>query len=142
MRCVRMSPFVQGIAIFLFLFALFEIVNTDRAVAASKIPVDLEIDATGAEAENFGHRIETYLRGSNFYVMDKKRVPRVGISVNSVSKDDQKTVTYAIILTVASGKCPLAFVGTIFGDTSNEPQSELENKLEKAIMAVAKELNL
>lgn len=142
MRCVRLSSCVRTLVLLLSMFSLFALAEGGTAVAATKIPVDLEVDATGAEAENFGHRIEKYLRGSNFYMLDKKRVPRIGISVNAASKDGQQVVTYAIVLTVTSNKCPLAFVGTIFGDTTNEPQGDLENKLEKAIMAVAKEFNL
>jgi len=112
------------------------------ARAASKIPIELEIDSAGSAAGDFGQLIERYIRSSDFYVLDKKRVPRVGVSVNAISKADNPLVTYAIVLTVSTGKCPQAFVGTIFGDNTGEEPKALHMKLEKAIMSIAKEFNL
>ena len=112
------------------------------AKAASKIPIELEIDSSGTAAGDFGQLIERYIRSTDFYVLDKKRVPRVGVSVNASSKGDNPLVTYSIVLTVSTGKCPQAFVGTIFGDNTGEEPKALHMKLEKAIMSIAKEFNL
>jgi hypothetical protein len=112
------------------------------ARAASKIPIELDIDTSGNAAGDFGQLIERYIRTTDFYVLDKKKNPRVGVSVNAISKGDNPLVTYSIVLTVTTGKCPQAFVGTIFGDNSGEEPKALHMKLEKAVMAIAKEFNL
>jgi lysyl-tRNA synthetase class I len=116
--------------------------TSSPANAATKIPVDLEIDVTGATAEDFGHQIEKYFRASDFYALDKKRAPRIAISVNAASKKDSPIVTYALVLSVVTAKCPQAFAGVIFGDTTDEEPKALHDKLEKAIMAIAKQFNL
>jgi hypothetical protein len=122
--------------------ALLVLACGGAASAATKIPVDLDVDVSGAGAEDFGQQIEKFFRGSDFYVLDKKRVPRVGVSINAVSKGDDKVVTYAIVLTVTTGKCPQAFAGTIFGDNTGEEPAALHKNLEKAIMKIAKDFNL
>lgn len=128
---------------FSFIACALAVLTFGQAWAATKIPVSLDIDATGLGAEEFGHHIEKYIRSSDFYVLGKKRVPRVGIIVNAITgKGDAKLVTYSIILTVTTGKCPESYIGTIFGDNSNEEPKELHDKLEKAIMTIAKEFNL
>lgn len=118
------------------------LVSASSAKAATKIPVELEIDASGATAEDFGHQIEKYFRASDFYALDKKRAPRIALSVNAAGKKDSPIVTYALVLSVVTAKCPPAFVGVIFGDTTDEEPKALQDKIEKAIMAIAKQFNL
>ncbi|MHC1712424.1 MAG: hypothetical protein AB9872_09765 [Solidesulfovibrio sp.] len=142
MRC---ESIVRKIRMQVLLFsacALLVLAFGGAASAATKIPVELDVDVSGAGAEDFGQQIEKFFRASDFYVLDKKRVPRVGVSINAVSKGDHKIVTYAIVLTVTTAKCPQSFVGTIFGDNTGEEPAELHKNLDKAIMKIAKDFNL
>lgn len=128
--------------IMLFFVVVISFMGAVCAAAATKIPVELDIDAAGAGAEELGHQVEKYFRSSDFYVLDKKRTPRVGVSVNAASTGDHKVVYYAVVLTVTTGKCANTFVGTIFGDTSGEQFKDLEKNIEKTIMKVARDMGL
>lgn len=132
----------RSFVMILLLACILALGSQSPAFAASKIPVDLELDTTGAGAEDFGLQLEKFIRSSDFYVLDKKRTPRIGLSVNAASKQDNPVVTYSIVITITTQKCPVAFMGTIFGDTTGEEPKDLHKKIDKAIMAVAKEVNL
>jgi hypothetical protein len=138
-KAIHASRFIAGMCMMLCLFLA---ASYGVSHAANKIPIALEIDAVGTGAEDFGHELEKYFRTSEFYVLDKKKTPRIGVSVNASSKKDNPVIAYALVLTVTNAKCPQVFVGTIFGDTSDEDQKSLQNKIEKAIMSIAKEFNL
>jgi len=126
----------------LFFVCLSLVACLDQARAAKQIPVELEAEPTGKAAEDFSHQIEKHLRGSNFYTLDKKRVPRIALSVNASSKGESPVVTYSLVISVVTSKCPPAFIGVIFGDNQDEDVKLLLDKLDKAVMTVAKEFNL
>lgn len=125
-----------------FLVCLSLVVCLGEARAAKQIPIDLEAEPTGKAAEDFAHQIEKHLRGSNFYTLEKKRVPRIALSVNTSSKGESQVVTYSLVISVVTSKCPPAFIGVIFGDNQDEDVKLLLDKLDKAVMTVAKEFNL